>query len=243
LRVALHHTALRATVELSFWFGRYRELVFPTDCKPAGQPRKAVAGFESQAGLIINSFQERRMFMRAILTSVAVLLAVSLAVADDAKKAKSGCPVGGQVSPFEVHDVTGPNKGKEVCYVCQNGARPVVLIFSRQVDKGVASLVKAVDEAHKGKKNAGAFLVLLEKDQRAGEEKLAKLQAETGASIPLTVNKAGEKSPEGYSVNADVKNTILVYKDRKVVNNFALDSITEKDVKEIVEAAKKNMGG
>jgi hypothetical protein len=182
--------------------------------------------------------------MKPIFMTATVLFtfAISFVLAEDAKKAKSGCPVGGQVVPFEVLDVTGPNKGKEVCYVCQNGAKPVVLIFAREIDKGVASLVKAVDEAHKGSKSAGAFLVLMSKDQRAGEDKLKKLQTETGASIPLTVNKLGEKSPDGFEVNPAVKTTVLVYKERKVVNNFALDAVAEKDVKEIVEAAKKNMG-
>jgi hypothetical protein len=31
-----------------------------------------------------------------------------------------------------VLDVTGPNKGKTLCYVCQNGTRPVTLIFARE---------------------------------------------------------------------------------------------------------------
>lgn len=48
------------------------------------------------------------------------------------KPIKSGCPVGGGVQPFEVLDVTGPNKGKTLCYVCQNGTRPVTLIFARE---------------------------------------------------------------------------------------------------------------
>ena len=178
--------------------------------------------------------------MRAVCIIGLVACALTLPAAE---KGKSGVAVGESVSPFEVKDITGPNKGKEVCYVCQNGTRPVVLIFTRDVDKGVVSLVKAVDEAHKGKKDAGAFLVLLDKDSKAGKEKIEKLQAEAKVSIPLTVNKLGEKSPEGYKLNPDVKNTILVYKDRKVVKNFALDAISEKDVKEIVEAAKHNMGG
>lgn len=104
-------------------------------------------------------------------------------------------------------------------------------------------MVKAVDAAHKGHKNASAFLVLMDKDEKAGKEKLKKLQAETGASFPLTVSKSGEKSPAGYEVSSDVKSTILVYKDKKVVNNFALNKIGESDIKAVVEAAKKNMAG
>ena len=179
--------------------------------------------------------------MKPYFSTCLVFLAGLLCAGE--KQIKSGCPVGEGVNPFEVLDVTGPNKGKTLCYVCQNGARPVTLIFTREVNKELAGLVKAVDAVHKDQKKAGAFVVLLEKDEKAGREKLAKLAAETGASIPLTVNKLGEKSPDGYGLSPDVKNTILIYKERKVVSNFALNAISEKDIKAIADAAKKNIAG
>jgi len=105
----------------------------------------------------------------------------------------------------------------------------------------LTGLVKEVESALKDKKNTTAFLVLQEKDQKAASDKLNKLAAETKATFPLTVAEDGDKSPSGYDLNPKVKHTILVYKDKKVVNNFALNEITEKDLKSIVEAAKKNM--
>ena len=178
-------------------------------------------------------------FMALALTFFAALV---LQAGEKEKSCKSGRQAGEQVSAFEVHDVTGPNKDKTVCYVCQNGAKPVTIIFAREVTKELASLVKAVDGVQKTSKGSAAFVVLLDKDEKAGAEKLKKLAVETGASIPLTVNKLGEKSPEGYDLNAEVKKTILVYKDKKVVSNFALNSLSEKDIQAIADAAKKNAG-
>jgi hypothetical protein len=40
----------------------------------------------------------------------------TITVADDAPNLKSGLQVGEKADPFQVHDVTGPNKGKTLCY-------------------------------------------------------------------------------------------------------------------------------
>lgn len=181
--------------------------------------------------------------MRNVLSLAAVVASLALLGADAPKGLKSGVQVGGKVGAFEVLDVTGPNKDKKICYVCQNGAKPVTIIFTREINKEVAALVKAVDAAQKDSKKGAAFLVLLDKDAKAGAEKLKKLQAETGVSIPLTVNDAGEDSPKGYELAKDVKTTVLVYKEQKVVSNFALNAISEKEVAAIAEAAKKNAQG
>jgi len=104
----------------------------------------------------------------------------------------------------------------------------------------LTGLVKELGALLKDKKDAAAFLVLQDKDQKGAAEKLDKLAAETKATFPLTVAMDGEKSPSGFDLNPKVKHTILVYKNKKVLSNFALNEITEKDLKAVVEAAKKN---
>ena len=102
-------------------------------------------------------------------------------------------------------------------------------------------MVKAVEAAVKGQKDAKATLVLMAKDEKTAAEKLEKFAKDAGISIPLTVSKSGEKSPDGYKINDKVKNTIFVYKKKKVVTNFALNSISEANAKEVLEAVKKNI--
>jgi hypothetical protein len=57
--------------------------------------------------------------MRGTVFLGALLLAASVSLAEDAKQAlKSGPQAGKGVNPFNVKDITGPNKGKgPLCYV------------------------------------------------------------------------------------------------------------------------------
>jgi len=57
--------------------------------------------------------------MRGTLLIGAIFLAASVCLAEEAKEAlKSGPQVGKGVNPFNVKDITGPNKGKgPLCYV------------------------------------------------------------------------------------------------------------------------------
>jgi hypothetical protein len=43
-------------------------------------------------------------------------LGVGIAVAADAPDLKSGLQIGERAGPFNVQDITGPNKGKSLCY-------------------------------------------------------------------------------------------------------------------------------
>lgn len=124
-----------------------------------------------------------------------------------------------------------------------NGQKPVALLFAREIDKDLTGLVKAVDGAVAGKKDTGAVFVLLDKDRAGAKEKLKKLQAETGATIPLTVSETGEKSPDGYEINPKAKATVVLYKGKKVVQSIALEKLAEAEVKLVLEATRKNFGG
>lgn len=53
--------------------------------------------------------------MKFGLTLAAAALAAVSAMAAD--KIQSSHPVGGSMTPFDVVDVSGPNKGKQLCYV------------------------------------------------------------------------------------------------------------------------------
>ena len=74
------------------------------------------------------------MRLRSFSPWALALLAVSSPAAAPALQAQtrdSGPKLGEIVEPFDVYDVTGPNKGNELCYVCQYGISPVVCIFTR----------------------------------------------------------------------------------------------------------------
>jgi hypothetical protein len=56
----------------------------------------------------------RASFARGFSAVVVSIVVVGTSFAGDA--VKSGLDIGDSVSPFQVDDVTGPNKGKTLCY-------------------------------------------------------------------------------------------------------------------------------
>ena len=53
----------------------------------------------------------------AVLALAAVVLGTVVFAAEEGSKPNSGLPVGGRTRPFTVQDVTGPYKGKQLCYI------------------------------------------------------------------------------------------------------------------------------
>src|SRR5262245_59516802 len=130
----------------------------------------------------------------------AACLLVATGVAFAADELKSGLPVGEEVPPFNVRDITGPSKGKTLCYRCQYGARPVVTVFTRELTDNVKDLVKKIDAQvgeNKDKKMA-AFVVVLTEDPDAVEPKLKSLAESAKISnTPLTIVE-GASGPAEY---------------------------------------------
>jgi len=54
--------------------------------------------------------------MNKVWLAPAVLLCAAIGVAWAADGPKSGLQVGESATPFNVRDITGPNKGKTLCY-------------------------------------------------------------------------------------------------------------------------------
>jgi hypothetical protein len=174
------------------------------------------------------------------------LVAVSgLAFAAEAtKEVKSGLPVGeGPVPPFNVRDITGPSKGQSLCYRCKYGSKPVVTIFTREVNDTVTDLVKKIDakvEANKDKKMA-AFVVVVTDEADKVEPKLEKIAKDQKiTSTPLTIIE-GVTGPPEYKLAKDAEVTVMMWVDSEVKVNhaYAKGGLDKKAVDEIVAETKK----
>jgi hypothetical protein len=121
--------------------------------------------------------------------------------------------VGSKVGAFYVTDVTGPEAGKKLCYRCKYGNRPVVTIFSRNVDDQVTSLVKEVDGVV-GKnqdKDMAAFVVLLSDNPEKSADTLKTAADKAGVKhTPLTTFD-GQAGPEGYKIAKDADITVMMW--------------------------------
>src|SRR5205085_9544072 len=129
--------------------------------------------FRLQLGFTPVSSRKEFISMKKFSGIAAVcLLVVGAAIAaDTAEKLESGLPVGETVPPFNVRDITGPSKGKTLCYRCQYSDRPVVTVFTRELSDNVKDLVKKIDAKvgeNKDEKMA-AFVVVLTEDPDAVE--------------------------------------------------------------------------
>ena len=115
------------------------------------------------------------------------------------------------------------------------------MIFARDIDGDLTSLVKQIDKAtadNKAKK-MGSFVVFLSDDKDL-EGKLKELAEKEGLkNIVLSVdNIAG---PKGYKVEKDAAITVVFYNKREVKVNhaFAKGAMKTEDVKKIVDELPK----
>lgn len=153
-------------------------------------------------------------FMAA--SSIAASAPVCLAAQADAA---SGRAVGEVTPSFPVLAVTGPHKGKSICYVCESNGAPLILAFFRQTGDETARLTTKLDEIAR-KQNVRVVAVIVEgQDSHAWLEKFAE---EHHITMPLTVLRDGQNdiAAKVYKLNPSVSNTILVSAQRKVTANF-----------------------
>jgi aspartyl/asparaginyl-tRNA synthetase len=101
----------------------------------------------------------------------------------------------------------------------------------------LTGLVKNVNGFVHDNKGTAAFVVSLEKETDDAKAKLKKLAKDEKIVIPLTIN-ADKETPKKFQLNDKVKYTVLVYRDKKVTANFALNTLAQKDIDTVLDAAK-----
>ena len=180
-------------------------------------------------------------FVKRIVVPAFAMLCAGAAFAGEA--IKSGLGVGEAPSPFNVKDITGPNKGTSLCYRCAYGAKPVACVFTREITPEVSALISDIDAsvaAHKDKK-LSAFVVLLTDDADAGAKQLAKLAADKKiANVPLTVFD-GKAGPEEYKISKDATVTVMMWNKSRVEANhaFAAGKLSADEAKKVAAETSK----
>jgi hypothetical protein len=173
--------------------------------------------------------------MRTHPLFAALVLALSAGLAS-AADVKSGPQVDERVpGPFHPLNVNGDNAGKKHCLYCENGDRPVAMIFAREVTPTVTRLIKEIDAATtRNKDTMGSFVVFLGKDEDL-EGKLKKVVKDCGLkSTVLSIDNPS--GPDGYNVAQDADVTIVLYREFKVKANHAFKKgqLKEKDVQAVL---------
>lgn len=156
---------------------------------------------------------------------LAGLIFASLGATALAAALNSGPGVGDSVYPFEPNHVTGPDKGTQTCPVCKYGATPAVQVWVNGDNmKNIVPIAKELNaKAHAT--NFRAFVVFLIDPKDAAEtSKTLTTVAEKNKldKVAFLWLDKSSRSVSTYKVNtsSEVKNTVLVYKDRRVTQKF-----------------------
>jgi hypothetical protein len=179
---------------------------------------------------------------------VALVLALSAVVAQAADKdkelpLKSGLQVGDYVGTFDVEDVTGPARGRSICYACRYGARPVINIFAREMTEEVTTLIREIDQQIDKNQDheLKAFVVLLSDDPKADEETLIKLTRKHKIkNVPLTIFD-GITGPPKCRIAQKADLTVMLWHDQEVKANhaFAKGKLDSKGIAAVVKSTAK----
>jgi hypothetical protein len=174
---------------------------------------------------------------RPLFALAALVVASSVVLAAGVK---SGPQTGARVpGPFHPLNINGDKAGQKNCLFCSNGDRPVAMIFAREVTPALTKLIKEIDVATKASGDKkGSFVVFLgDKTSLEGKLKSVVEKQKLTDCVLSIDNPAG---PEGYEVSKDADVTIVLYKERKVKNNWAFKKgeLTEKTIPTVVKAFK-----
>lgn len=178
--------------------------------------------------------------IRKLLAAAVVVVLGGVAFAADIK---SGPQAGEKVpGPFHPLNINGESAGKKACLYCKAGDSPVVAIFARNAeDATLQKLIAAVETATE--KNAKAELnsfVVFCSDSDKLEGKLKEF-AEKAKLKNVVLSIESPEGPEKYNISKTADVTVLLYKERVVVNNFSFEKgkLADKDVDAVVAGIAK----
>lgn len=178
------------------------------------------------------------MKLRLLSGLVAGTFVACIAMADSTPGLKSGPQVGENARPkaFFPLNVNGPTPDEKQCLVCRNGNNPVVMVFARDVDPNLTTLIKKVDEvtAKNTDKKMGSFAVFCT-DASELQGKLKELAKKENLS-KFTLSIDNPTGPAPYKIDKDADVTVVLYNKSKVIANYAFKKgdLTSSDVEKIV---------
>ena len=147
----------------------------------------------------------------------------------------SGVPVGQRPGPYSFLIATGPDRGKQECYVCAQGDKPTVIVFGRALSPATGKLLAALDAEAIASKDPRLKCWFTQLTDVADLNALGKWSQSHGLKS-LTVGACEDPDgPPGYKLNPEAGVTVLMFVGRKVVVNVALraDELTAEWVAEV----------
>ena len=131
-------------------------------------------------------------------------------------------PVGRRPGPYSFLVATGPDRGKQECYVCGQADKPTVVVFGRSLSPETGKLLAALDAEALARKDARLKCWFTQLTDTADLDALAKWSQAHGLKS-LTVGAYEDvDGPPGYAVGPDAEVTVVMFVNRKVAVNVSL---------------------
>jgi hypothetical protein len=168
------------------------------------------------------------------------------AVRGDDEPVFSGPQKGEKLAPFEVHRVYGDDAGKAFDPVAAADGKPLAIVFFHDRTRPAFGLMRTVTTyaGTRAKDGLAATVVFLSADPTETEKWLGQVQRLMPEGVTIAVSKDGIEGPGAYGLNRNVQLTILVGKEGKVTDNFALVQPSEQaDGPRVLKAIVDVLGG
>ena len=175
---------------------------------------------------------------RLLCLSLTLALALPLRAAEPPE---SGTPVGKRPGPYSFLVATGPQRGQQTCYICEQheGNKPAAVVFARTTSDSLGKLMAKLDAVAIANKDSGckAWMTLLA--PKADLDALAKWAQKQGIkSAPVGVFEDAD-GPPSYKLNKDADVTVILFTKQKVVANFAFRAgeLDDKAIENVLKSA------
>ena len=155
------------------------------------------------------------------LSIFSLFLCGTLTLADE--PCRSGLHENQRPGPYTSLVSVGPQRGQQHCFICESAARPLVIVFARDLSAPLGKLVAKLDKATNAYKTAElrAWVTFLGDDQVSLDPKVVAWSKKySTGTVPLGIfeDPAG---PPTYLLARDANVTVLLAVKQKVVANFA----------------------
>lgn len=181
-----------------------------------------------------------------LLSVVVVSSSMGFSAEEAASEVKSGLPVGEIVPAFNVRDITGPQRGKTLCYRCRYGNAPTIAVFAREIDDSLRTLIKQIDDRQSAESEQGlkSFVIFIHDDPDAIEPQIEKLANDQKlAGTPLTLIE-GVQGPPEYKITKEASVTVMMWVEGQVKVNraFRKGQLEPTAIKQLVGETSKILG-
>jgi hypothetical protein len=174
---------------------------------------------------------------RLLCLPLALTLSLSLQAAEPPE---SGTPVGKRPGPYSFLVATGPQRGQQTCYICEQHEtnKPGIVVFARSTSDSLGKLLAKLDAAAIANKDTGCKVWMTLLAEKADLEALAKWSQKQGIkSAPVGAFEDAD-GPPSYKLHKDADVTVILFTKQKVTASFAFRAgeLDDKAIEAVMKA-------